>query len=519
MKDNNMNSFFVTTAISYVNGKPHLGHAYEAIACDVLARYKRLSGINTFFLTGTDEHGEKNERSAIKEGLSPQEFTKINSDHFEDMTSYLNISNDYFIRTSSENHHIASKALWNKLVENNEIYIDKYGGWYSIIDETFINEDEINEGPDKSKIGPSGDKLEWVEEPSYFFKLSKWTQKLLDFYDNNPNFIKPKSRRNEVINFVKQGLNDLSISRKRLKWGIQVPNDKDHVMYVWLDALTNYLTGIEYPNISNKNFKLFWPADFHVIGKDIIRFHAVYWPAFLMSAGLEPPKSIFCHGFLNIDGSKMSKSLGNVLSPKDLVEKYGLDQLRYFLLREVPFGQDGNFSHSQIVQRINNDLANDYGNLVQRVLSFINKNCSSKIPQYFDVTELDKNFINQFKSLNNSCNILINDNLEFHNVLSEIWFCISLANQYIDEQAPWKLKKYDLERMNTVLYLLICGIKYITIMLQPFMPFSCSLILDQLAVADDNRSFKELNNFFSLKSGTQLPKPAAIFPRFSKIET
>ncbi len=510
-----MNSFFVTTAISYVNGKPHLGHAYEAIACDVLARYKRLSGVNTFFLTGTDEHGEKNERSANKEGLSPQEFTKINSDHFEDMTNYLNISNDYFIRTSSESHHIASKALWNKLVENNEIYIDKYEGWYSIVDETFINEDEIIDGPNKTKLGPSGDKLEWLEEPSYFFKLSKWTNKLLEFYKENPDFIKPKSRRNEVINFVKQGLNDLSISRQRLKWGIKVPNDNKHVMYVWLDALTNYLTAINYPDISDKKFKCFWPADFHVIGKDIVRFHAVYWPAFLMSAGLEPPKTIFCHGFLNINGSKMSKSLGNVLSPKDLVEKYGLDQLRYFLLREVPFGQDGNFSHTQITQRINNDLANDYGNLSQRVLSFINKNCSSQIPEYFELNELDQKYINKFKSLNKSCDKLIIDNLEFHNVLIEIWSCISSANQYIDEQAPWKLKNNNNKRMETILYLLACSIKYLTIMLQPFMPSSCSLILDQLAVENNNRSFNELNNFLSLKPGTQLPKPTGIFPRFT----
>ncbi len=514
MKNKKNNNFYITTAISYVNGKPHLGHAYEAIATDVLARFKKLSGLNTFFLTGTDEHGEKNERSALKQGLSPNEFTSKNSDFFEEMTKYLNISNNAFIRTSQKDHHKASQSLWRKLNDSGEIYISKYGGWYSVTDETFVADDEIKIGPDDSRFGPTGSKLEWVEEPSYFFRLSKWTEKLLEFYKANPDFILPKSRMNEVVSFVKQGLNDLSISRNKLKWGIKVPDDDDHVMYVWLDALTNYLTALGFPDIKDNKYVNFWPANFHIIGKDIVRFHGVYWPAFLMAAGLELPKTIFCHGFLNYDGQKMSKSLGNVLSPGDLVSKYGLDQLRYFLLREVPFGQDGNFSHSQIVQRINNDLSNDLGNLAQRVLSFVNKNCSSKVPEYSEITEIDKNFIEKFNVLYSNCNELISYKLEFHNVLSEIWFCISLANQYIDEQAPWKLKKTDTMRMNTVLYVLLCSIKYVSIILQPFMPKSCSLILDQLSVETNKRDFKELNDFLSIPPGIELPSPQGVFPRY-----
>ena len=367
-------NFYITTAISYVNGLPHLGHAYEAILTDVMARFQRLDGKNVMFLTGTDEHGEKVHKTAVKNNMSAQEFADLNAAGFKKMTGTLNISNDDFIRTTESRHYEASKAIWRKLREKGDIYLDKYVGWYSVREEGYFTEEELTKDPETGHMmTPNGTEAEWVEEPSYFFKLSNYTDKLLKLYEEKPEFIQPASRRNEIISFVKGGLRDLSVSRdkKRLSWGIPVPDDEDHVMYVWLDALTNYITAVGYPDEDAKSFKDFWPADYHVIGKDIIRFHAVYWPAFLMSAGLELPKTIFAHGFINVQGVKMSKSLGNVLSPDGLVETYGLDAIRYLLMREIPHGQDGNFSHDHAVQRINADLANGLGNLAQRTLSMI----------------------------------------------------------------------------------------------------------------------------------------------------
>jgi methionyl-tRNA synthetase len=374
--------FYITTAISYVNGAPHLGHAYEVILTDVMARFKRLDGYDVMFLTGTDEHGEKVAKTAEKNGMSPKAFADKNAGYFEEMAKTLNISNDDFIRTTEARHYEASKAIWRKLKEKGDIYLGKYEGWYSVREEAYFAEDEIRTAEDGQKFSPNGTEVAWVVEPSYFFKLSEYTDKLLELYEAHPEFIQPQSRRNEIISFVKQGLKDLSISRhnSRLEWGIPVPDDNDHVMYVWLDALTNYITGVGYPDENSASFKKFWPADYHVIGKDIIRFHCVFWPAFLMSANLPLQKTVFAHGFINVHGEKMSKSIGNVLSPTGLVETYGLDQIRYFLMREIPHGQDGNFSHEQAVTRINADLANGLGNLAQRTLSFIYKNCEAKIP-------------------------------------------------------------------------------------------------------------------------------------------
>tara|TARA_Y100000590_G_scaffold358929_1_gene414536 strand:+ start:785 stop:2329 length:1545 start_codon:yes stop_codon:yes gene_type:complete len=504
-------NYYLTTAISYVNGAPHLGHAYEAVASDALARFKRLQGINTFFLTGTDEHGEKNARSAEAAGLLPEKFTDKNTQLFREMTEFLNISNDFFIRTTSKQHHVSSQHLWNKLHEADEIYLGSYGGWYSVREESYIAEEELII-KNNERYSTSGDKVEWFEEPSYFFKLSKWSDALLTHYEKNPDFIQPNSRRNEVISFVKQGLKDLSISRKRLNWGIQVPYDKEHVMYVWLDALTNYLTGVGYPEVSNNNFKNFWPANIHIIGKDIVRFHAVYWPAFLMAANIELPKKIFCHGFLNIEGNKMSKSLGNVVSPIDLVQKYGLDQLRYFLLREVPFGQDGSFSHEQILKRINGDLANDFGNLAQRVLSMIAKNCNSRIPEPEEYNDSGLELIKSSSLLYSKCEKFIDD-LAFHNYLAEIWNVIGIANRYIDHEAPWKLSKTAPKKMSHILYQSMEAIRKVTILLQPFIPASSNFLLDQLSVPTNERTFKYLSSEYTLQPGIMLPEPKAVFPR------
>lgn len=509
------NTFYLTTAISYINGAPHLGHAYEAIATDTLARFKRLDGLDTYFVTGTDEHGEKNARSATKAGMKPLDFADRNSKLFMEMAKLLNISYSDFIRTSEERHHVASKAIWSTLADKGEIYLGTYGGWYSVVDEAFIGEDELTEGPDNRKFAPSGAELEWVEEPSYFFRLSKWGQPLLDYYERNRAFIKPETRRNEVISFVQQGLKDLSISRERLDWGVPVPGDDQHVMYVWLDALTNYVTALGYPDIGGEAFQSYWPADVHIIGKDIVRFHAVYWPAFLMAAGIDPPTSVFCHGFLNIEGQKMSKSLGNVLSPKELVVSYGLDQLRYFLLREVPFGQDGSFSHEQIIRRINGDLANDYGNLAQRILSMIYRNCNGMVPEPSDRTAEDSALTQAGDALYEKCSEAIDRNISFHVALTEIWQVIGAANRYVDAQAPWKLIKSNPERMKTVLYVVADLLRKITILLQPYIPTSAAELLDQLSVLPDRRSFAHLGSENSLTPLTNLPRPKGLFPRYS----
>jgi len=504
-------AYYLTTAISYVNGVPHLGHAYEAISTDVMARFKRLDGYDVRFLTGTDEHGQKVEKTARDAGKEPQAFCDEIAQTFVDMTKSLNISNDDFIRTTEPRHHKSVQAIWTLLQEAGDIYVDSYAGWYSVRDEAFFGEDELTKGEDGTFIAPSGAPVEWVEEPSYFFRLSAYGDKLLEHYEANPDFILPKSRRNEVVSFVGQGLRDLSISRTSFDWGIPVPGDDAHIMYVWLDALTNYITAVGYPDTDSALYKTYWPADLHVIGKDILRFHTVYWPAFLMSAGLPLPKRVFAHGFLNIEGEKMSKSLGNVMSPDALVGEFGLDQIRYFLLREVPFGNDGSFSREAMIHRINGDLANDLGNLCQRVLSMIGKNCGASTPEPGDFAKADTDLLDAAAALLDKSRAAF-DGQQFHTALIAIWEVIGDANRYVDAQEPWKLRKEDPARMATVLYVLADTIRQIGILAQPFMPDSGAKILDQLAVPDDARAFDALGT--RLTGGTALPKPKPVFPRY-----
>ncbi len=511
--------FYITTAISYVNGVPHLGHAYEAILTDVMARFQRLDGRNVMFLTGTDEHGEKVAKTAAEDGMSVQNFVDKNAATFMAMTQTLDISNDAFIRTTEARHKIAAQALWSKLKRNGDIYLGKYEGWYSVREEGYFAEDELTKIPETGEyLTPNGTEAKWVEESSYFFRLSNYTDKLLELYETHPEFIQPSSRRNEVIAFVKQGLRDLSISRHkdRLHWGIPVPDDEDHVMYVWLDALTNYITGVDYPDRDSMQFHRFWPADYHVIGKDIIRFHAVYWPAFLMSADLALPKTIFAHGFINVQGQKMSKSIGNVLSPDGLVETFGLDQIRYFLMREISHGQDGNFNHEQAVTRINADLANGLGNLAQRTLSMIYKNCDAKIPECGTLNEKDNNI------LNNARHLLLEDmrkdfdKFRINRALESLCAMISEADSYVDEQAPWALKRTDPDRMCTVLYVLVEVIRCLAILIQPVTPEAAGKILDQLKVSENERSFNYISSLeTALIAGTQIEKPEGVFPRIA----
>lgn len=505
-------TYYITTPIYYVNDKPHLGHAYTSVACDALARFMRLDGAEVFFLTGTDEHGQKVEKSAAAAGVPPQAFTDEVSEHFREMTATLNLTNTDFIRTTEPRHIAAAQALWKALEANGDIYLGSYSGWYSVRDEAFYAESELIDGK-----APTGAEVEWVEEPSYFFKLSNYTQKLLDYYEANPDFILPQSRRNEIISFVKGGLHDLSISRTTFKWGVPVPGDEKHIMYVWLDALTNYLTAIGYPDMQSETYKKFWPANLHMVGKDIVRFHAVYWPAFLMSAKLPIMKRVFAHGWWTIEGEKMSKSLGNVVAPAHLIEKYGLDQTRYFLLREVPFGADGNFSRQAMFERINADLANNIGNLAQRTLSMIAKNAGEKVPQpQPEMQPQDQALMELVRVTAVDGAAKAREQMQrckFNEVIGAILAMASAANEYIDKEAPWTLKKTDQARMEAVLYYLAESIRCIGIMLQPFTPNAAEKLLDQLAVPHDQRLFKHLTAEYALKPGMPLPKPQGIFPR------
>jgi len=504
--------YYLTTPIYYVNDAPHIGHAYTSLACDALARFKRLDGYEVMFLTGTDEHGQKVAKSAANEGTEPQAFTDRVSQNFRDLGKALKLSNNDFIRTTETRHRTACQALWNELLARGEIYLGKYAGWYAVRDEAFYGEDELKDGPNRTKIAPSGAPCEWVEEPSYFFKLSAWGDRLLKFYDEHPDFILPLSRRNEVVSFVKSGMRDLSISRTAMSWGVAVPNEPKHVMYVWLDALTNYLTGVGYPDTGSESYKRFWPADLHMVGKDILRFHAVYWPAFLMAAGLPLPRRVFAHGWWTNEGQKISKSLGNVIDPYELIATYGLDQTRYFLLREVPFGNDGDFSRSAMIRRINSELANGIGNLAQRSLSMIAKNCGAKVPPHGAFTDADTALLGKARALLAQTRAEF-DAQAFHKALDQIWQVIAEADKYVDEQAPWGLKKTDVPRMETVLYVLAETLRHLAIIIQPFMPDSMNRLLDQLAVPMAERTFAALTDAHALKSGTDLPVPEGVFPR------
>ncbi len=503
--------YYVTSPIYYVNDSPHIGHAYTTLACDVLARFMRLDGRDVMFLTGTDEHGQKVEKSAAAAGVAPKAFTDKVSENFRALAKAMNFSNDDFIRTTEARHIRSCQALWQRLVERGEIYLGKYAGWYAVRDEAYYAEDELTTTPAGKKLAPSGAEVEWVEEPSYFFRLSAWGEKLLKFYDDNADFIAPEVRRNEVTSFVRGGLRDLSVSRTSFKWGVPVPGDPAHIMYVWLDALTNYITAAGFPDTDSASYRKFWPADLHMVGKDILRFHAVYWPAFLMAADLPPPRRVFAHGWWTNEGQKISKSLGNVIDPFALIERYGLDQVRYFLLREIPFGNDGDFSHRAMVNRMTGDLANDYGNLAQRVLSMIGKNCGAAVPKPGSYSDADKALLDAAGGLYQRVSADL-WRQAFHTALESVWQVIAMANRYVDEQAPWALNKTDPARMATVLYVVAETVRRLSILTQPFMPDSCGRLLDQLAVPAGERSFAALEK--ALVPGTALPKPVGVFPRF-----
>ncbi len=511
------NRFYITTAISYPNGRPHIGHAYELIASDAIARFKRLDGYDVFFLTGTDEHGQKMLQTAAKEGTTARALADRNSAVFLDMTKALNASNDDFIRTTEERHKVTSQAIWKKMVDAGDIYKDSYSGWYSVRDEAYYAEDETTVGPDGTRRGPTGTPVEWVEEESYFFKLSSYQDRLLKLYKDQPNFIGPDERKNEIVSFVSSGLRDLSVSRTTFDWGIPVPGDEKHVMYVWVDALTNYLTATGWPNASAPR-KDYWPTNVHIIGKDIVRFHTVYWPAFLMSAGLPLPERVFGHGFLFNRGEKMSKSVGNVIDPFTLADHYGVDQLRYFFLREVPFGQDGNYSHEAIVNRINADLANDLGNLAQRSLSMIAKNLGGKAPKRGVLTEADQALLNDAYALPDKARASM-QNFGLHLMLAELWRVVADANRYFASEEPWVKRKSDEERFETILSVTIEALRVIAVMAQPVIPVSSAKLLDLVGAPHDKRNFADVMAANAIAAETQLPEPSPIFPRYIEPET
>ncbi|MEM6681179.1 MAG: methionine--tRNA ligase [Pseudomonadota bacterium] len=511
-------SFYITTAISYPNGAPHIGHAYEAIATDALARFKRLDGYDVYFQTGTDEHGLKMLQAARAEGISARDMADRMAPAFKTMVEALNCTHDRFIRTSEAEHYAASQALWTRIADAGDIYKGGYSGWYSVRDEAFYEEAELATDEAGNRLSPQGTPVEWTQEETYFFKLSKYQQPLLDFYEANPGFIQPDSRRNEVVQFVSGGLKDLSISRTSFDWGIPVPGDPKHIMYVWIDALNNYLTGIGFPDTASATYQRYWPADLHIIGKDIVRFHAVYWPAFLMSAGLPLPKRVFGHGFLFNRGEKMSKSVGNVIDPIGMAQRYGVDALRFFLLREVPFGQDGSYSHEAIVTRCNADLANDLGNLAQRSLSMILKNCNAAVPEPQELTLQDQAFLGEVDAILPALRSAM-DAQALHKALDIIWHRVSLGNGYFAGQEPWALKKTDPARMATVLYVTAEALRQLAIAAQPFIPASAGKLLNQLAVTEDARDFAHLGAAARLVPGTAIAKPHGIFPRLELDDT
>src|SRR6195952_5554461 len=508
--------YYITTAIDYPNGAPHIGHAYEKTATDAIARFKRLDGFDVRFLTGTDVHGLKMAQTAAAEGIATDDLARRNSDAFQAMQEKLGISFDRFIRTTDADHIEASIAIWNRMYESGDIYLDSYSGWYSVRDERFFTEDELEERPDGSRIATeTGAEVTWTEERTYFFRLSAYTERLLAHYEAHPEFIGPDVRRNEIVSFVSGGLRDLSISRTTFDWGVPVPDHPDHVMYVWVDALTNYLTGVGFPDTNSESFRTYWPADLHVIGKDIIRFPAVYWPAFLMSAGIELPRRVFAHGFINVKGAKMSKSVGNVVDPIALIDEFGVDQVRYFLLREVPFGQDGSYSEESIIARINNDLANELGNLAQRSLSMVAKNLGGVVPAPGEFSAEDTELLAVADGLLARVRADFDDQA-MHLALEAIWLMLGAANRYFSAQEPWVLRKSEAEadqqRFSTVLYTTLEVVRIAALLVQPVMPESAAKLLDLLGQPAEQRDFTAIGT--RLASGTALPKPEGVFPRY-----
>ena len=505
--------YYLTTAIAYPNGPPHIGHAYEAIATDAIARFMRLDGYDVFFLTGADEHGIKMLQTAAREGVSPRALADRNTALFQKMVARLNCSNDAYIRTTEPRHYASSQAIWERMAKNGDIYLSKYSGWYAVRDEAYYDESETKVDNNGQRLGPLGTPVEWVEEESYFFKLSAYQEKLLDLYARVPDFVLPRERLNEVASFVRGGLRDLSVSRTTFTWGVPVPGDPKHVMYVWVDALTNYITGVGFPDTESEMFKRYWPADLHVIGKDIVRFHAVYWPAFLMSAGIEVPRRIFSHGFLLSRGEKMSKSVGNVVDPFALADAYGVDQFRYFCLREVSFGQDGNYNHEAIVARINADLANDLGNLAQRSLTMVARNFAGVLPAPGVLSANDEAILAQADAMGNKAREAMKTQA-LHQVLNTVWAVVAEANRYFAGEAPWALAKTDPVRQATVLYVTAEVIRQVAILAQPFMPASAGKLLDLLAIPASGRDFSALGAGQRVAFAVHLPPPAPVFPRY-----
>ena len=507
-------NFYITTPIYYPSAKPHMGHAYSSIIADFFARFKRMDGFNVSFLTGTDEHGLKIERAAKKKGINTLQFCDEISQTFKDLSKILNLTNTDFIRTTEDRHKLSVQNLWKELEKNEDIYLSKYSGWYSVSDEAFYTEDEIEEVDGKKQAVSSKSPVEWMDEESYFFKLSKWEKPLLEHYEKNPNFISPISRKNEVISFVKSGLKDLSVSRKSLSWGIQVPNNKNHIIYVWLDALTNYISALNYPNTNDSLYKKFWPASIHLIGKDILRFHAVYWPAFLLAANIPLPKKVYGHGWILSGEEKMSKSKGNILDPIEIIEKYGLDPLRYYLIKEVSFGNDGNISQERLEDCINSDLANNYGNLCQRVIAFGIKNCEGKIPNNIEFNKDDLKILDKFKS-----NLeLIRKKIDNQDINFYIDFIINSlfeANKYFNDQEPWK-KKDDSKRLNTIVYTTLEIVRKISFMLYPIIPQSSLNALKIFDIKEDDIKFSTLDNHKYLKFNSDIKKINILFKKIEK---
>ena len=507
-------NFYITTPIYYPSAKPHMGHAYSSIIADFFARFKRIDNYQVYFLTGTDEHGLKIQRAAEKKGVKPLEFCDEISKTFKDLSKTLNLTNNDFIRTTESRHKKSVKYLWEELKKNDDIYLSKYSGWYSVSDEAFYNEEEIENLDNKKVAISSKSPVEWVDEESYFFRLSKWEKPLLDFYEQNPDFISPASRKNEVISFVKSGLKDLSVSRKSFSWGIQVPNDDKHIIYVWLDALTNYISALNYPDPDSELYKKFWPASIHLIGKDILRFHAIYWPAFLLAAKIDPPKKVYGHGWILSNDEKMSKSKGNILDPLEIIKKYGLDPLRYYLIKEVSFGNDGNISQEKLEDCINSDLANNFGNLCQRVSAFVIKNCNSKIPEKIKFEKDDMKILNEYShNLNNLRSEIDNQNINYY--IDYIVNRLFEANKYFNDQEPWK-KKNDVIRLNTIIYTTLEIVRKVTFLLYPIIPNSSLKALRIFNLQEQDIIFETIGNNEFLKKGSVINKIGILFNKIEK---